>query len=79
MENCELCFLCDVSFAVQYMIIHRSWVDHSMTYFDTLFKEIYFYIALENIARKGEIACDKQFLLFSQCFLLYRHLVFILN
>ena len=23
---------------------------------------------VENIVRKGEIACDKQFLLFSQCF-----------
>ena len=23
---------------------------------------------IENIVRKGEIACDKQFLLFSQCF-----------
>ena len=27
------------------------------------------YIAVENIVRKGEIACNKQFLLFSQCFL----------
>ena len=26
------------------------------------------YIAVENIVRKGEIACNKQFLLFSQCF-----------
>ena len=26
------------------------------------------YIAAENIVRKGEIACKKQFLLFSQCF-----------
>ena len=25
-------------------------------------------IGLENIKRKGEIACYKQFLLFSQCF-----------
>ena len=29
------------------------------------------YIAVENIERKGEIACDNQFLLFSQCFLPY--------
>ena len=27
------------------------------------------YIAVENIVRKGEIACKKQYLLFSQCFL----------
>ena len=27
------------------------------------------YIAVENNVRKGEIACNKQFLLFSQCFL----------
>ena len=27
------------------------------------------YIAVENIVRKGEIACNKQFLHFSQCFL----------
>ena len=29
------------------------------------------YKAVENIVRKGEIACTKQFLLFSQCFLPY--------
>ena len=34
------------------------------------------YIAVENIVRKGEIACDKQFLLFSQCFLPYMVLIF---
>ena len=33
-------------------------------------------IAVENIVRKGEIACDKQFLLFSQCFLCYMVLIF---
>ena len=27
------------------------------------------YIAVENIVKKGEIACNKQFLLFSQCLL----------
>ena len=32
------------------------------------------YIAVENIVRKG--ACNKQFLLFSQCFLLYMVLIF---
>ena len=31
---------------------------------------------MENIVRKGEIACNKQFLLFSQCFLLYIVLIF---
>ena len=31
---------------------------------------------MENIVRKGEIACNKQFLLFSQCFLLYVALIF---
>ena len=29
-------------------------------------------IALENIVGKGEIACNEQFFLFLQCFLLYR-------
>ena len=31
---------------------------------------------MENIVRKDEIACDKQFLLFSQCFLPYMVLIF---
>ena len=31
----------------------------------------YRYKAVENIVRKGEIACNKQFVLFSQCFLAY--------
>ena len=31
---------------------------------------------MENIMRKGEIACNKQFLLFSQCFLPYIALIF---
>ena len=31
---------------------------------------------MENIVRKGEIACNKQFLLFSQCFLPYMTLIF---
>ena len=34
------------------------------------------YIAVENIVRKGEIACNKQFLLFSHCFLPYMALIF---
>ena len=34
------------------------------------------YMAVENIVRKGEIACNKQFLLFSQCFPLYMILIF---
>ena len=31
--------------------------------------------AFENIVGKGEIACNKQFLLFSQCFLLSQIIV----
>ena len=34
------------------------------------------YIAVRNIVRKGEIACNKQFLLFSQCFIPYMALTF---
>ena len=34
------------------------------------------YIVVENIVRKGDIACKKQFLLFSQCFLPYMVLIF---
>ena len=34
------------------------------------------YIAVENIVTKGEIASNKQFLLFSQCFLPYMVLIF---
>ena len=34
------------------------------------------YIAVENIVREGEIACNKQFLLFSQCFLPFMALIF---
>ena len=34
------------------------------------------HIAVENIVRKREIACDKQFLLFSPCFLPYTALIF---
>ena len=37
------------------------------------------YIVVENIVRKGEIACNKQFLIFSQCFLPYMTLIFHLN
>ena len=36
----------------------------------------YRYIAVENIVRIGEIACNKQFLLLSQCFLPYMALIF---
>ena len=35
------------------------------------------YIAVENIVRKGEIACNKQFFVFSQCFLPYIALTFL--
>ena len=31
---------------------------------------------MEKIVRKGEIACNKQFLLFSQCFLPYMAVIF---
>ena len=34
------------------------------------------HIAVENIVRNREIACNKQFLLFSQCFLPYMVLIF---
>ena len=34
------------------------------------------HIAMENIVRKGVFACNKQFLLFSQCFLSYMVLIF---
>ena len=34
------------------------------------------FVAVENIVRKGEIACNKQFLLFSQCFLFHMPLIF---
>ena len=44
-----------------------------MPHFDAL--KIYS-IAIENIVRQGEIACNKQFLLFSQCFLRYTALIF---
>ena len=37
----------------------------------------YRYIAVENMLRKGEIACNKQFLLFSQCFLPYMAHIFL--
>ena len=42
-----------------------------MPHFDAL----KIYIAVENIVRKGESACKKQFLLFSQCFLPYMVLI----
>ena len=45
---------------------------HTMPHFDTL----KIYIAVENIVTKGEIACSKQFLLFSQSFLPYMALIF---
>ena len=34
---------------------------------------------MEDLMRKGEIACNKQFLFFSRCFLPLWHLFFILN
>ena len=47
---------------------------HSIPHFDAL--KIYRNIAVENIVRKGKIACNKQFLLFSQYFLPYMVLIF---
>ena len=47
---------------------------HTMPHFDTLR-----YIAVENIVRKGEIACNKQFLLFVQCVPPYMALFFVSN
>ena len=44
---------------------------HTMPHFDAL--KI---IVVENIVRKEEIACNKQFLLFSQCFSPYTALIF---
>ena len=44
---------------------------HTMPHFDGL----NIYLTVENIVRKGEIACNKQFLLFSQCFLPYMTLI----
>ena len=44
---------------------------HIIPHFDAL----KIYIAVENIVRKGEIACYKRFLLFSQCFLSYMVLI----
>ena len=41
-----------------------------MPHFDTK------YIAVENIVRKGEIACNKQFLIFSLYFLPYKAVIF---
>ena len=40
---------------------------HTKPHIDALAR----YMAVENIVRKGKIACGKQFLLFSQCFLPY--------
>ena len=37
------------------------------------------FIAVETFVRKGEIACNKQFFLFSQCFLPYMELIFHFN
>ena len=47
---------------------------HTMPHFDALR-----YIPVENIVRKGEIACNKQFLLFSQFFLPYMALFFFIS
>ena len=44
---------------------------HAMPHFDTL----KIYITVENIVRKGEMACNKRFRLCSQCFLHYMTLI----
>ena len=46
---------------------------HTMLHFDAL--KIY-RVAVENIVIKGEIACNKQFLLFLQCFPPFMALIF---
>ena len=46
---------------------------HTIPNFDALKTD---YIAVENIVRKGEIACNMQFLLFLQCFLPGMALIF---
>ena len=45
-------------------------------FFNPLPHKTAMYISVENILRKGEIACNRQFLLFSQCFLPYMVLIF---
>ena len=47
---------------------------HTMPHFDAL--KIF---SCGNIVRKGEIACNKQFLPFSQCFYPIWHLLSVLN
>ena len=47
-----------------------------MPHCDALKRNCLYYIAVENIVRIGEIACNKQFLLFSQCFVPYIALIF---
>ena len=51
---------------------------NGLTYFHTIlhFDALKLYIAVENIVRKGEIACNKQFLLVSQYILAYMVLIF---
>ena len=49
---------------------------HFLTHYDTMPHFDALKIAVENIVRKGEIACNKQFLHFSQCFLPYVALIF---
>ena len=45
----------------------------AMPHFDALKT---YTVAVENMVRKGEIACNKQFLLFSPCFLPFMALIF---
>ena len=68
-----------------YIIVHKLYCmihltptrSTSFTYINILFIPMHSrYIADENIVRKGEIACNKQFLLFSQCFLPYMAHIF---
>ena len=53
---------------------------HSLTLYHTcLILRHSWHTAVENIVRKGETACNKQFLLFSPCFLPYMYLFSTLN
>ena len=64
------------SFLSLFQLETKSIVWQRLTHYDTM---PYFHaikIAVENIVRKGQIACNKQFIFFSQCFLHYVVLIF---
>ena len=57
------------------MYTARNHANHNPLLHSYSFSRISNRIALKNIVGKGEIACNKQFLLFSQCFLLNQIIV----